>query len=108
MTTTSLKLPEDLKENIQRIAAQSNTSPHAFMLQTLVSEVNRRTLRAAFLAEAQAAAADIDNGAPVYALQDVQAWVKAKVGARASGQKVSEPRPMRIRAAAAVKPEKAA
>lgn len=108
MTTTSLKLPEDLKENIQRIAAQSNTSPHAFMLQALESEVNRRTLRAAFLAEARAAAAEIDNGGPVYALEDIQVWVKAKVGARASGQKVSEPKPMRNRRAATVKPERAA
>lgn len=29
MTTTSLKLPNELKENIHPIAAQCNTSPHA-------------------------------------------------------------------------------
>ena len=108
MSTTSLKLPEDLKENIQRIAAQCRTSPHAFMLQTLESEVKRRTLRAAFVAEAQAAAADIDAGGAVYALDDIHAWVKAKVGLRACGHKVIEPKPVRNRAVATMKRKKTA
>ena len=103
MTTTSLKLPDDLKEDIRRIAAQCSTSPHAFMLQTLESEVKRRTLRAAFLAEAQAAAADLDAGGPMYALDDIHVWVKAKIGSHTTGQKVKEPKPLRVRAAASSK-----
>lgn len=42
-------------------------SPHAFMPKILQSEVKRRTQRASLLAEAQAAAADIDAGGQVYA-----------------------------------------
>ena len=103
MVTTSLKLPDELKESIQRIAAQCSTSPHAFMLETLESEVKRRTLRAAFLAEAQAAAADIDAGGPVYALDDVHVWVKAKIASRAGRTKVKEPKALRARAAAPIK-----
>ena len=99
MVTTSLKLPEELKENIRRFAAQGGTSPHAFMLEALESEVKRRTLRATFLAQAQAAAADIDAGGPVYALDDVHVWIKAKIASRASGQKVKEPKAMRSRSA---------
>lgn len=108
MTTTSLKLPDDLKENIHRIAAQCRTSPHAFMLQTLESEVQRRTQRAAFLAEAQESAAEIDAGGPVYALADIHVWVKAKIGAHATGQKVKDPKPMRARAGASSKRTKTA
>ena len=103
MTTTSLKLPDDLKENIHRIAAQCQTSPHAFMVQTLESEVQRRTQRDAFLAEAQAAADEIDAGGPVYALDDIHVWVKAKIGSRATGQKVKDPKPIRARAGASGK-----
>jgi predicted transcriptional regulator len=95
MTTTSLKLPDELKESIQRIAAQCKTSPHAFMLQTLESEVQRRMQRADFLAEAQASADEIDAGGPVYALDEVHAWVKVKIGSHATGQKVKDPKPMR-------------
>lgn len=108
MTTTSLKLPDDLKENIQRIAAQCKTSPHAFMLQTLESEVQRRTLRAAFLAEAQASADEIDAGGPVYALADVHVWVKEKIGSHATGQNVKDPKPVRAGAAASGKRTKTA
>ena len=108
MVTTSLKLPDDLKENIQRVAAQCGTSPHAFMLETLESEVRRRTLRATFLAEAQAAAAGIDAGGPVYALEDVHVWVKAKVAARAGGTKIKEPKASRARAATPGKRKSAA
>ncbi|MEO8859498.1 MAG: hypothetical protein ABI343_21135 [Burkholderiaceae bacterium] len=106
MTTTSLKLPDDLKESIQRIAAQCQTSPHAFMLQTLEAEVQRRTLRDAFLAEAQAAAAEIDAGGPVYALADVHMWVKARISSRATGQEVKDPKPMRERVDASGKRSK--
>ncbi len=103
MMTTSLKLPDELKENIRRISAQCQTSPHAFMLQTLESEVQRRMLRDDFLADAQASAAEIDAGGSVYALADVHMWVKAKIDARANGQKVSDPKPMRARAGVAGK-----
>ena len=103
MTTTSLKLPDDLKENIHRIAAQCQTSPHAFMVQTLESEVQRRTQRDAVLAEAQAAADEIDAGGPVYALDGIHVWGMAKIGSRATGQKVKDPKPVLERAGASGK-----
>ncbi len=108
MTTTSLKLPATLKENIQHIAAECGTTAHAFMVQTLESEVKRRTQRAEFLAQAQAAADDIDAGAPVYALADVHQWVKARIGARSTGAKVKDPLPLRGRTAASTKRRKSA
>lgn len=103
MITTSLKLPETLKQNIQHIATACGTTAHAFMVQTLESEVQRRTQRAEFLAQAQAAADDIDGGGPVYALADVHQWVKARIVARSSGAKVKDPLPLRRRAAASTK-----
>ncbi len=95
MATTSLKLPDDLKESIQHFAAESNTSAHAFMVSTLEGEVKRRRLRAEFVANADAAAADIDAGGPVYALDDVHRWIKARIRSRATGEKVDEPKPLR-------------
>ena len=103
MATTSLKLPEGLKQNIQHIAAECGTSVHAFMLQTLESEVKRRNHRAEFLAQAQAAADDIDAGGPVYDLADVHQWVKARIAARSTGAKIKDPRPLQNRLAAATK-----
>jgi|GEM_PF-568659 len=108
MTTTSLKLPEALKQNIQQIAAECGTTAHAFMLQTLESEVQRRTQRAEFLAQALAAAADIDSGGPVYALVDVHQWVTARISARSTGAKVKDPQSLQSRLAVASKRRKTA
>jgi predicted transcriptional regulator len=97
MTTTSLKLPEILKQNIQHIAAESGTTAHAFMLQTLESEVRRRTHRADFLAQAQAAADDIDAGGPVYDLAELHQWVKARINAHGTAVTVKDPEPLNTR-----------
>jgi hypothetical protein len=48
-------------------------------------------MREAFVAEAEASAADIDAGGPLYAAEDVQAYIVA----RAAGQRAPKPKPMR-------------
>ena len=108
MATTSLKLPDALKEEIQSFAAQDEISAHAFMVSTLEKEVRRRRLRAEFLADADAAAAEIDAGGPVYALDDVHRWVRARIRAHTTGEPVAEPQPLRGSEAAARTPKKAA
>ena len=108
MSTTSLKLPDALKDEIQTLAALDGVSPHALMVGTLEKEVARRRLRAQFLADADAAAAEIDAGGPVYALEDVNRWIKARIHSHATGDAVAEPKPIRGREAPARKPKKAA
>lgn len=99
MTTTSLKLSDELKGDIQHFAAQENLSAHAFMVRTLEAEARRRRQRAEFLADAEAAAAEIDAGGPVYAAEDVRTWAKARIRARTTGEAVPEPLPVRGRGA---------
>jgi hypothetical protein len=48
-------------------------------------------MREAFVAEAEASAADIDAGGPLYAAEDVQAYIVA----RAAGKRAPKPKPMR-------------
>lgn len=95
----SLKLPETLKAKIQQVAAKDNTSAHAFMVSTLEREVERRRLRADFIADAMAAAAEVDAGGPVYALDDVHDWIRARICSRSTGEVVPEPRSIRGRGA---------
>lgn len=103
MSTTSLKLPEDLKQTIQQFAEQDQVSAHAFMVRTLQDEVRRRQQRAEFLADALAAAAEIDAGGPVYAAEDVFDWLHARIRAHGTDEVVPEPVPVRGRGA---KPKK--
>jgi predicted transcriptional regulator len=52
MTATSLKLPDDLKRRIERLANAANKTPHAFMVEALAREADRSELRARFADEA--------------------------------------------------------
>ena len=52
MSATSLKLPDDLKRRIARLAASSGQTPHAFMVDALAREAERSELRQRFGAEA--------------------------------------------------------
>lgn len=52
MSATSLKLPDDLKRRIARLAASSGQTPHAFMIDALAREAERSELRQRFAAEA--------------------------------------------------------
>ena len=101
MSTTSLKLSEELKGEIQQLAAQEHLTPHAFMVRTLEAEARRRRLHAEFIADAEAAAAEVDAGGPVYAAEDVRSWAKARIRARTTGAAVPEPMPVRGRGARA-------
>src|ERR1700733_6169878 len=52
MAATSLKLPEDLKRRIERLANAANKTPHAFMVEALAREAERSELKARFADEA--------------------------------------------------------
>ena len=52
MSATSLKLPDDLKRRIAKLAASTGQTPHAFMVDALAREAQRSELRQQFAAEA--------------------------------------------------------
>jgi predicted transcriptional regulator len=52
MAATSLKLPDDLKRRLERLAAHARKTPHAFMLEVLAREAERSELRQRFAADA--------------------------------------------------------
>jgi len=99
MTTTSLKLPEELKSRIQALASHQGFSSHAFMVNALERAVAQAEARRSFIADAEASLEDIRNGGPVYAAEDVREWLKARIAARGTGAKVQEPTPIRGRGA---------
>jgi len=88
-SSTTLKLPESLKERIGPLAEAAGKTPHAWMVEALEVQAALAETWESFVAEAEAAAAEIDTGGPLYAAEDVHAYI---VG-RASGRKVARPRP---------------
>jgi predicted transcriptional regulator len=90
-TTTSLKLPRELRTRVTRVAKKTGRTPHRLMLEAIERETAREERMEAFVKEALAADRAIDRGGEVYAAQDVHAWLLRL----ASGKKPRRPRPWR-------------
>jgi predicted transcriptional regulator len=90
-TSTTLKLPTDLKNRISRAAERSGRTPHAFMIEALERQTAREERLADFVAEALAADGAIEAGGEVYGAADVHAWL----GRLARGQRAPRPKPWR-------------
>lgn len=89
--TTTLKLPEELKARIARLAKETRRSAHSLMIEALEREVAREERMRAFVREALASDAAIEAGAEVYRAEDVHAWLERL----ARNPKAPHPRPWR-------------
>jgi predicted transcriptional regulator len=76
---TTLKLPDELKKRIAPLAQRSGKTPHAWMIEALEREATLAELRDGFIDSALASAREIDEGGPLYAAEDVHAWLRARV-----------------------------
>lgn len=84
MTTTTLKLPDDLKARIAPLAAAEGVSAHAWMVGALAIQAELAERKQAFLQDALAAADEVDSGGEVFAAEDVHSYLRAKLARRAS------------------------
>jgi len=75
-STTSLKLPSELKGRVAAIAKQTGRSPHNLMVEAIVRHVDYEERLRDFVAEAVAADRAIDRGGEVYAAGDVHDWME--------------------------------
>lgn len=90
MTTTSLKLPDDLKIRAANAAQELGVSPHAFMVSAIEQAAHATEQRLRFIAEAKLAREEmIDTGRGLDA-DEVHAFLKAKVSV--AGKKVAKPK----------------
>jgi len=88
MAATSLKLPEDLKRRIERLARATNKTPHAFMVEALAREAERSELRARFADEAARSEEEAFSGGKVFELAATFDYLTARV----SGNKARRPK----------------
>ncbi|GIX27231.1 CopG family ribbon-helix-helix protein [Pelomicrobium sp. G1] len=90
-STTTLKLPQQLKERIAALAEQTGRSPHALMLEAIEREVARGERMRSFVEEAIAADRRIDATGEVFAADEVHAWIERLARKR----KAARPKPWR-------------
>lgn len=88
MSTTTLKLPDELKERIAAAAADAGKSPHAFMVEALAAQTALAERRRVFVAAAHAAAQEVAQYGLVYDADEVFGYLQAKLkGGRAKRPK---------------------
>lgn len=88
MAATSLKLPDDLKRRIERLAAGAKKTPHAFMVDALTHETERAELREQFAADAEQSEKESMASGKAIAVKDAFDYLEARV----AGKKTRRPR----------------
>ena len=90
--TTSLKLPEELKEKIGKLAQGVAQTPHAYMVEAIARKVERDEKWQDFLNAAEKSRAHFQRTGIAYRHEDVWDYVMKL----ARGQKARKPKPTRI------------
>jgi predicted transcriptional regulator len=90
-STTTLKLPPELRSRLAALAKKSGRSAHSLMLEAIERHATREERMREFVKEALAADRAIDRGGEVYAAADVHAWLERL----AKGKKPARPKPWR-------------
>lgn len=82
VVATSLKLPDDLKRRLERLAAHARKTPHAFMVEVLAREAERSELRERFAAEAGQSEQQALEGGKTYRLSDTFDYLERRIAGK--------------------------
>jgi predicted transcriptional regulator len=91
--TVSLRVPGELKKRIAKLARESDTTPHAFMLEALREKVEAENARLAYLAEASCRLARMKKTGTGIPGEEVFEYLQR----RAEGHKAARPKARKIR-----------
>lgn len=84
MSTTSLKLPEDVKQLAVAAAKHQGVTPHAFMVDAIRAAATNAERRAQFVADAVASRKEAVKSGKGYVAEEVHAYLRARVQGRST------------------------
>lgn len=88
MSTTSLKLPQDVKQLALAAAKLRGVTPHAFMVDAIRAAATAAERHAQFVSDAIASRAEAVKSGKGFAAEEVHAYLHARV----KGKAVSKPK----------------
>ena len=91
-TTTSLKLPDELKERIADLTRGVAQTPHAYMVEAIAQKVGRDEMRRSFIESAQRSQEQFERTGIAYRAEDVHRYILGK----AAGGSPRKPRPVKV------------
>ena len=84
MSTTSLKLSDELKQRAVAAAEKKGVSPHAFMVHAIEQAATTAERRSSFVGEAQVAREQMLKTGKGYDAREVHAYLKARIAGKKS------------------------
>jgi len=88
MSTTTIRLSDELKSRIARAAADAGTTAHAFILEAIAEKTEMMERRAGFHAQAEERMAKLAASGKAVAWDDMRRYLRA----RATGKKLARPK----------------
>ena len=89
MSTTTIRLPDELKARVERLAAASGGSVHAFMLEAIAEVTDRMERRLDFEAEAENRLQHMRDTGEYLTMDDLRSYALSL----ARGEKPARPKP---------------
>jgi predicted transcriptional regulator len=88
MATTSLKLPDEIKQRATMAAQKQGITPHAFMVSAIEQAAITAERRAQFVAEATTARSSMLKSGKGYAAGEVHSYLRGRL----AGKKPTKPK----------------
>lgn len=89
MTTTTIRLPEDLKARVATAAKRSGTTAHAFILEAIAEKTQQAELRADFDAIAEQRYANIVTSSKTISWTEMRKYLEARVAGESAKRPVA-------------------
>lgn len=84
MSTTTLRLPDDLKARIAKLAEKSGKTSHSVMLEAIAQKVEEEELRASFHNEADARFTEMMQSGAGIPWHDMRAHLRTRAGGKSA------------------------
>lgn len=91
MATTSLKLPDDVKERAVAAAKRCGVTPHAFMVEAIRSAASAAERRAEFVSEAVSARKTMNKSGMGLRAADVGSYLRNRARGKAAPKPKARP-----------------
>lgn len=85
-STTTIRLPDELKARVAKAAAAAGVSPHGFIVEAVAAKAAEAEARQAFEALAQQRLADFKRGGKAIAFADMRQYMQDKAAGRPSAR----------------------
>ena len=92
MSTTTIRLPDDLEARLSKVATKLGSSSHALTLDAISERVEVEERRSAFLATAEKRYAKLAESGEMTSWEDMKGYLKG----RTSGKNVNRPNPRKL------------